>query len=333
MPEVSVIVPCFNEEKTIVLLLDALYRQTQPRADLEIIIADGFSTDRTRTVIAEYQRTHPDLSIRVVDNPARTIPSGLNAAITAAHGEFIVRLDAHSVPASDYVERCLNDLKSGLGDNVGGIWEIRPGSPTRIARAISLAAAHPFGVGDASYRLGAASGPVDTVPFGAYRRSLVDKIGLYDPTLLSNEDYEFNTRIRQSGGIVYLDSLIRCIYYSRATLPALARQYSRYGYWKYQMLRRYPGTLRWRQALPPVFVFGMLLLALLAPWWSLAALTFLGVTLLYLLTLGAGSMPLARRHHDPALIYAIPLAIIVMHFCWGGGFLWSIISTVFRRTG
>ena len=333
MPEVSVIVPCFNEEKTIVLLLDALYRQTQPRADLEIIIADGFSTDRTRTVIAEYQRTHPDLSIRVVDNPARTIPSGLNAAITAAHGEFIVRLDAHSVPASDYVERCLNDLKSGLGDNVGGIWEIRPGSPTRIARAISLAAAHPFGVGDASYRLGAASGPVDTVPFGAYRRSLVDKIGLYDPTLLSNEDYEFNTRIRQSGGIVYLDSLIRCIYYSRATLPALARQYSRYGYWKYQMLRRYPGTLRWRQALPPVFVFGMLLLALLSPWWSLAALTFLVVTLLYFITLGVGSMPLATRHHDPALIHAIPLAIIVMHFCWGGGFLWSIISTVFRRTG
>ena len=160
---------------------------------------------------------------------------------------------------------------------MGGVWEIQPGGKTRLARAIALAAAHPFGVGDALYRLGAPSGPVDTVPFGAYRRGLIKKIGAYDPTLLSNEDYEFNTRIRLNGGTVYLDNGVRCGYYARATLAGLARQYARYGFWKYQMLRRYPATLRWRQALPPLFVLGLAILTLLAPWWNLAALAWMGV--------------------------------------------------------
>lgn len=116
---VSVIIPCYNEEKTISLLLDAIYRQTYPRYLLEVIIADGGSVDNTRQQIADFQQSHPDLNIRVIDNPKRIIPAALNRAIEASSGEIILRLDAHCVPAEDYIERSIHNLNEGAGDNVG----------------------------------------------------------------------------------------------------------------------------------------------------------------------------------------------------------------------
>lgn len=331
VPLVSVIVPCYNEENTIRLLLEALYAQDYPRSEMEVIIADGLSTDHTRAQIAAFQSGHPDLPVRVVDNLKRTIPSGLNTAIGAARGEMIIRLDAHSMPQADYVRRCVQDLESGLGENVGGVWEIQPGGPGWIARSIAEAASHPLGVGDAFYRTGGTARPVDTVPFGAFRHALVQKVGLFDESLLSNEDYEFNTRIRTSGGTVWLDPAIRSVYFARSSLGALARQYSRYGYWKVQMLRRYPGSLRWRQALPPLFVLslvGLALLGLVAPW----AWVLLGLELVfYLLVLLLVGAQVASRQRDAVLLLGVPLAIAVMHVSWGSAFLWGLISPVGAR--
>jgi succinoglycan biosynthesis protein ExoA len=142
----------------------------------------------------------------------------LNQAIRESRGEIIVRLDAHSMPIPEYVERCVAAHQAGKGDNVGGVWEIRPGAQTRMAEAISFAAAHRLGAGDAMYRVGAKEGAVDTVPFGSFRRELVERIGAFDETLLANEDYEFNTRVRESGGTVWLDPSIRSVYFSRSTL-------------------------------------------------------------------------------------------------------------------
>src|SRR5512141_2957250 len=127
MPRVSVVVPCYNEEKTITLLLNAIYGQTCPRSELEVVIADGLPSDGTRQKSAEFQVAAPDLSVRGVDNPRRNIPAALNSALGVARGDFVVRLDAHSMPAPDYVERCLADLESGCGEMVGGVWQIRPG--------------------------------------------------------------------------------------------------------------------------------------------------------------------------------------------------------------
>lgn len=324
-PLVSVIVPCYNEQATIGLLLDALYRQTYPRERMEVVIADGRSEDGTREVIAAWTAAHPDLTVRVVDNPRRVIPAGLNAALAAARGEVIVRMDAHAVPAEDYVARCVAALEAGLGDNVGGVWRIRPGGEGVIAAAIARAAAHPLGVGDARYRVGATPGPVDTVPFGAFRRALVERIGPFDETLLSNEDYEFNARVRLHGGTVYLDPRIQAVYFARPTLRALARQYARYGYWKAQMLRRYPRTLRWRQALPPLFVLALVGLPWLGllwrPAWALWALQ-VGLYALALLTAGA---QLAWREKRPAFLWAVPAAMATMHLAWGAAFWWGLV--------
>ncbi len=325
-PLVSLVVPCYNEQATIRLLLEAIYRQTYPRQSLEVVIADGQSVDGTRAQVAAFQQENPDLCIQLVDNPRRIIPAALNCAIQAAQGQVIVRLDAHCIPAEDYVQRCVDGLAAGLGDNVGGVWEIRPFSTGWQPRSIALAAAHPIGVGDARYRLNGKAGAVDTVPFGAFRRELFDRIGPFDERLLTNEDYEYNTRIRQSGGRVWYDPQIRSIYYARPDLGSLSRQYWRYGYWKQRMLRRYPETLRWRQALPPLFVASLIVLLLLAPWWVVARLLLALEALGYILALLAGSTPLALRHKDLRLLLGVPAAISVMHFSWGAGFLWSAVS-------
>ncbi len=336
MPAVSIIVPCYNEQNTIVLLLDAIRNQTYPLAELEVVIADGFSQDETRQRINAYQQAHPDLSVRLVDNPRRHIPAGLNQAIRAAQGSYIVRLDAHSVPQPNYVETCIRLLQAGKGDNVGGVWEIQPQAhngrpPGWIARSIAAAAAHPFGVGDALYRYAAQAQEVDTAPFGAFKRSLFDQIGYYDETLLTNEDYEFNTRLRQQGGRVWLDPSIRSVYFARPTLGALARQYARYGYWKARMLARYPRSLRWRQALPPLFVASLIVLLALCPWF-IPARWLLGLQIcLYLGILVAGSFQAARARGDAALLVGVPLAIACMHLAWGGALLWSAATLPFSR--
>lgn len=325
MPLVSVVVPCYNEENTVQLLLEAVYRQTFPRHNMEVILADGLSTDRTRERIAQFQHSYPDLALRVINNPRRIIPAGLNCALAAATGEYIVRLDAHSMPAPDYVERCVSALRAHSGDNVGGVWEIRPGAPGWLAEAIAAAAAHPLGVGDALYRFTTRAGLVDTVPFGAFRRVTFEKLGSFNENLLTNEDYEFNARLRQTGGRVWLDPAIRSVYFARPNLKALARQYFRYGYWKWRMLRSFPGTLRWRQAVPPLFVLSLVGLILLAPWWNAARWLLLAEVLLYFLALLVGCAPsVLRQHKDLRLLLGIPAAIATMHISWGSGFLWSL---------
>jgi len=328
MPLVSVIVPCFNEQSTIHLLLEAVCRQSFAIQDIEVIIADGLSTDRTRTEVAAFQSQHPELIIRLVDNPKRIIPAGLNQALAAAQGDYIIRLDAHSMPAQDYIARCIEGLRADKGENVGGVWEIKPRGSGFVERAIAIAASHPFGVGDARYRYANQAGYVDTVPFGSFKRQTFVKYGMFDENLLTNEDYEFNARLRQNGARVWLNPGIRSVYFARPDLASLAKQYWRYGFWKWRMLKRYPQTLRWRQALPPVFVAGVATLGILAFFLPLARILFAALLMMYLLVILAGSLPAASRNGDIRLAGAIMLAIAVMHFCWGAGFLWSLATSV-----
>jgi succinoglycan biosynthesis protein ExoA len=333
LPKVSIIVPCYNEQSTIHLLLEALCEQTYPRTEMEVIIADGLSTDGTRDVISAFQKAVPDLSVRIVDNPRRYIPSALNRAIEAARGEFIVRLDGHSKPYPDYVTNCMAAHLAGRGDNVGGIWEIRPGADTWVAKSIAVAAAHPLGVGDALYRHANYAAEVDTVPFGSFRRVLIERVGPFDESLLTNEDYEFNVRIRKAGGKIWLDPSIRSVYFARATLLELIRQYWRYGFWKWRMLRRYPDTLRWRQALPPLFVLSLLGLVLLSLFFSYVR-TLLAVELLvYLSVMILAGFHAALRHGKAFLLPGVPLGIFAMHVAWGSGFLWSSLTSSVQKHG
>ena len=332
-PSVSIIVPCFNEQATIGALLAAILGQTYPVERLEVLIADARSTDGTREEINRFRAQHPTLRLEIVDNEKRTIPSGLNRAIQASSGDVIVRLDAHSIPISQYVELCVRALDSGAGDSVGGLWSIVPGADTSIGRAIAAAAAHPLGAGDAVYRVGGTARAVDTVPFGAYRRGLLARVGDYDEQLLTNEDYELNFRIRHAGGRVWLDPEIRSEYVARATLGALARQYWRYGFWKFRMLVRHPRSIRWRQSVPPLFLLGLSALAAGSVIWGAARTAFLAVLAVYAAALLAAGIEIGVTRRDARLVPASAAALATMHFSWGGGFLASMVQYLTSRNG
>jgi succinoglycan biosynthesis protein ExoA len=325
MIEVSVIVPCYNEEARIQLLLEAVYGQTYPLNQIQVVIADGLSTDSTRAVIDDFKTKHPDLEIRVVENTRRVIPSGLNRAIEAADGKYILRLDAHSIPYCDYIQNCIQGLIDGRGDNIGGVWNIQPGADTWIAKSIAIATAHPIGAGDALYRIGGMAQEVDTVPFGAFKKDLIKRIGMYDETLLTNEDYEFNARLRHAGGKVWLDPSISSIYYSRSNLGELARQYWRYGYWKAQMLRRYPETLRWRQIIPPAFVLALLSLGVLSLLWGLARWFLVFIVILYTIIIISIGIQMSIKKKVFSYAIGVPLATATIHLTWGTALLWGLL--------
>ena len=330
---ISILIPCYNEVRTIRGLLEAIAGQTCPLDRIEVVIADGMSEDGTRQAILRFGEQHPELSIRIVDNPQRIIPAALNRGVAASSGNLVIRLDAHSVPRPDYVERCAEALERTGAANVGGIWEIQASSPSWIARAIAAAAAHPLGAGDARYRYSQEPGEVDTVPFGAFPREWLEKVGPFNEGLLTNEDYEYNVRIRQAGGKVWYDPAIRSIYYARGDLPSLAKQYARYGFWKSRMLLRYPSTLRWRQALPPAFAAALLILLAGLPFWRPAIWLLAGQLGAYCVIAGAVGIIEGVRRRYAGVAMGFPLALATMHLGWGFAFLWGLVTGIWAGEG
>jgi len=328
--DISVIIPCRNEEATIHKLLDSLFNQTISPDEYEIIIADGLSDDSTLDNIAKFKNNHPEMNISVVENSKQNIPAGLNCAINNSSGKYIIRLDAHSIPNNDYLDRCVTLLKNGTAENVGGLWIIHPSSDSLVAKAIAIAASHPLGVGGANYRIASSkSSYVDTVPFGAFLRSTLDKVGLFDETLLSNEDYELNARIIKSGGRIFLDSSIQCGYFARENYRKLTKQYWRYGFWKFKMLLRYPDTIRVRQALPPLFLLSLAVLFITSIINYRFFIFFIGEIIIYIAILFLGTHNSIRSTDEPLKMWVFTIfSILTMHFSWGLGFLYSAINSL-----
>ena len=329
-PSVSVFIPCYNESSTIERLLKSLYEQSYSRSSMEILIIDGMSVDDTRKKVKAFSNVHKDLSIRIIDNEEKFIPHALNKGLKAAQGDFLIRMDAHSIPSTDYVASCVDLLQKKKGDNVGGRWDIQPGNNSYAAKAIAVAAAHPLGSGGANYRSGNKACLVDTVPFGAFTKETLSSNGFFNEELLANEDYEWNIRLKSKGGKIWFDPSIRCQYFARKSYRALFKQYFNYGYWKVAMLRLYPKSLRLRQMIPPAFTLILLLstmlstLSLLFGWSYLPWL--LGTILVtYLVALLLGILLLSSN----TPIYLIPgiiLSIATMHLSWGIGFWLSLIA-------
>lgn len=318
----SVVIPCRNEARYLPGLLDALAAQTH-RPD-EIVIVDGNSTDGTPAVAQAWAAAHPGLALQVVANPHQHIPHALNLGIAAARGQLIARLDGHARPAPDYLARCRAALSETGAALVGGAWDVQPGAAGVIAQAIALAVSSRLGAGDARYRLaGAAAGAVDTVPFGCFPRLLWQTLGGYDETLLTNEDYEFAARVRAGGGVVWFDPAIRCTYFARPAFGALAAQYWRYGWWKAQMLKRHPRSLRGRQAAPALWAAVGLGGWLLAGWWPPLGWGLGGLWLIYLGLVVGQAVDLARgRPAALRLTLALVAAYGLIHFGWGLG-VWA----------
>ncbi|MGQ9459515.1 MAG: glycosyltransferase family 2 protein [Anaerolineae bacterium] len=318
-PFVTVIMPIRNEAAYIARSLGAVLAQDYPHDRMEVLVVDGMSDDGTRGVVAGLQVRHPQFAIRILNNPARIVPTALNLGLRHARGEIIIRVDGHCEIAPDYVHRCVEALQKTSADNVGGLQKAV--GEASIGRAIALAIGSPFGVGNARFRYAARPGWADTVYLGAYRREVFDRIGGFDEELVRNQDDEFNFRLTQAGGKIWLDPSIRSIYHSRACLRGLWRQYFQYGLYKVRVIQKRRGIPSWRHLVPAVFVLGLvgsLFLALVTrqPLWAL------GVAGPYAVANVAASLWTAR--HDPQALPFLPLAFATLHLAYGLGFLWGL---------
>lgn len=310
---VSVVMPVRNEEALIARSLGAVLNQTYPPELIEIIVADGLSTDRTLEII----NTLPGKErVRLISNPQRLQSAGLNAAIREARGDVIVRVDGHTIIEPDYIRQCVDTLQVTRAATVGG--PMNPVGITPMGKAIAGATKTPFAVPSA-FHVSARGQFTDTVYLGAWPRWVLDRVGGFDESLPANEDYELNYRIRQGGGQIYLCPTIRSQYFGRQTLRGLARQYFTYGKGKTSTLKKYPSSLRWRQLVAPCFV-GVLIagppLSAVAP---LGAWLCLCILLTYLaMTLGFSLVTSSRIGYK--LFWRIPLVFMIIHVAWGAGF-------------
>jgi|ERR1700752_3229 len=325
---VSVVIPCYNEERFIGKALEQLADQFETDR-YEIIIVDGMSDDGTRGVIEDFRRHHPALKVRIVDNRARNIPSALNLGIAAAGGTIIARMDAHAVPSAGYIRRCVEVLRDGVAGVVGMPCIVKPGTDTLVASAIAAAVSHPFGIGDAKYRLGAGGPPqeaVDTVAFSCFRKSLGQELGGFNESLLTNEDYDFNYRVRQSGRKVILDRSGHCEYFARSSLKGLWDQYRRYGGWKARMLRLHPGSIKLRHLVAPVFVVSLIVLLTLSLFFWLARLALAAEVALYLTVALIFAVQICYANkRGLGMFLLLPLVFFIIHSSWGMSFLIGLI--------
>lgn len=215
-------------------------------------MADGGSADRTRAILARLAAEDP--RIRMIDNPERIQAAGMNHMIRASRGDVIVRMDVHCEYGRDYVRKCVEVLERTQADNVGGAQRAR--AKTWFQRALCAALESPAGVGGVKYRGADNEGFVETVFLGAFRRTVFETVGLYDPRAITNEDAELNQRIHDAGGKVYLSREIEVHYYPRDSFRALAKQYFKYGKGRARTLLKHGKFLSVRPAIPFLMVAG-----------------------------------------------------------------------------
>jgi glycosyltransferase involved in cell wall biosynthesis len=322
-PLVSVVLPCRNEVGHIEACIASILAQDQPECGMEIIAADGMSTDGTREYLDQSARRHPQL--RVLNNPGRIVSTGLNAAIGAARGDIIIRMDAHTTYAPDYVRQCLAVLRETGADNVGGPMRTRAG--TFMEEAIRAVFHSAWAVGGARSHHPTYEGWVDTVIYGCWKRRVFDQVGLFDEELVRNQDDEHNLRLARSGGRIFQSPRIRSWYQVRGSLTALFRQYMQYGYWKVLVIRKHHVPASFRHVVPGAFVGSLFLLAAFGLVWHPALLAFAGLALLYALAALGLSLLIAGKTKWK-LFPVLPMVMACFHIGYGYGFLRGILDFV-----
>lgn len=317
---VTVIIPCRNEEKFISKVLENVLNQNYPSGNIEVFVVDGESEDNTAEIVREYSAKYP--FIRLLNNPHQFVPQALNMAIRESKGEVIIRMDAHSLYPNDYFSKLVTALFQSGADNAGGMWITEPGDESKEAAAIALATSHPFGIGNARYRLGASEQIfVDTVPYGCYRREVFDRIGYFDEQLLRNQDDEFNGRLIANGGRILLLPDVKIRYFARKNIALMAKMFYQYGLFKplVNIKLGKPATIR--QLFPPALVLGLIGSFVIGLFITLIFQLFIVVFALYSAMVLYFSIVVGKNSQ---LIIQLIKIFPSIHFSYGWGYLKGI---------
>ena len=322
-PFVSVLIPALNEEVYIAKCLDSLLESGYARDRLEIVVADGGSTDATREILRAYHAREP--RVRWIDNPLVHQAGGVNAAAAAASAaaRYLIRVDAHALYPPGFLPQVVATAEETGAELVAYVNE--PHYETCFQRAVAFAFSHPLGVGNSQYRLGNFSGEVEHGQHGCFRRECFEKLGGYDPLIMPNEDAELSWRVRESGGRIYLSSALRMMYFPRRTLLALGRQYFRYGFGRALNCFKHREIPRLRQLAPPILVALTTAILLAAPFRPSVLLLLVP----YLLLVAIVTIQATRRASSFCLAWVLP-TLLTMHYLWGTGFYVGCVAALRR---
>ena len=329
--KVAVVIPTLNEEKFIARCLDSVIAQSYPFNDMDVMVVDGGSKDRTKDIVEEYKRKYQN--IRFLNNPGRIQSIAFNIGVHSSDAPYIVRLDAHATYNHRYIEKCIEKFSANaevLGcspefvGNVGGVWNIRPQHSGLIAESSAILNQSRFGIGGAAFRVGAPAGFVDTVPFGCFPRKVLEKVGGMREDLPRGEDNEFNSRIRKAGYKIYLDPKIVCSYFSRDTLRTNMKQMYANGESIGHLFYVDKDSVGIRHLIPLLFVGSILCGIALAFVWLPFFYALLAELCLYFTCDLLASILAAKEH---GWKYLLPL--FVMFFCVHISYGWGTIVGLF----
>lgn len=333
-PLVSVIMPIRNEGAFIERSLGSVLSQDYSHNRLEVLVADGNSTDDTRLRVADIREKKRTVRIEIIENPGQFMPVGFNRALQQARGDVIIMLGGHAEIAPDYVSQCVQFLQATDAGCVGGAMETIAEHPA--GRMIALAMRSRFGVGGVAFRtLPGRVMEVDTAVFAAYRREVFMELGGLDEEMIRNQDDEFNYRLRAGGRKILFSPSIRSRYYSRASFTTLWNQYFQYGLYKVRVLQKHPRQMSPRQFAPPLFVLALVASAVLAffpfssspvhPAW-LVPCFYTGANLIASFLAIVRNPPFTRHH------LLLPVAFAILHTGYGLGF-WAGLFKFWNRWG
>ena len=331
---VSVVIPARNEADYIAACVQSVLQSNYPQERLDVWVVDGQSEDGTTAIVE--QLAQQDARVHLVNNPARVTPVALNLGINSSKGDVVIILGGHATVEPDFVANNVKVLEDKpevgcAGGTINNIYQ------NKTSERIGVAMSSPFGVGNAHFRTGGKSGYVDTVAFGAYRRSVLDEVGLFDERLVRNQDDELNYRITKAGYKIWLSADIRSNYYVRSSLKKLARQYYQYGYWKVFVNKKHRTVTTLRQLAPPIFVFCILAWLFLMvsgpiwgplfPWdgWGLVLIILVAFPLFYFSTaigFAAKTLREQKKTGSPALV----MIFFILHVSYGWGYLEGLVQ-------
>jgi succinoglycan biosynthesis protein ExoA len=324
-PFVSVVIPVRNEQGFIARTLEGILAQDYPVDRIEVLVADGMSDDQTRRIVMGYEARFP--RVRMIDNPRRVTPSGLNAAIAAARGSIVCRIDGHCEVAPDFVTQNVQLLQEHPEAWIVGGPIVHDGRGP-FGQAAAIAMSHPLGVGLARHRFPNFEGYVETVQFPAFRRWVFDRIGVFDTALVRTEDDELNYRVMLAGGKMYVSPRVRYVYYVRERAAQLFRQYFQYSFWRIPVLRKHKRPTTVRQMIPLLFFLALAALFVVGVWLDqplIAAALPVGYSGA-MMWLGLSYI----RSSGWLVASLVPVAVVTMHLAYAAGMGYGILAALFR---
>ncbi|NHF61079.1 glycosyltransferase family 2 protein [Flavobacteriaceae bacterium TP-CH-4] len=332
--KVSIIVPTRNESAHIADTLKSIFAQDYPSKFTEVIIVDGDSDDNTPNVVANMIADRPNA--RLISNPEKVVPYALNYAIKASTGEIIIRMDSHSIYPLNYISLLVGEMNRLNSDNVGGVCVTLPANDGLVATGIALAISHPFGIGNSTFRIGSKDiREVDTVPFGCFKRSLFDKIGMFDTDLIRNQDDEFNGRIIKNGGKIHLIPQIKIKYFARGNVHSLMKMFYHYGLFKPLVNKKLGASATLRQFVPPLFTLFLVSAILLPVIPLIFQLIWACLLFVYLIMAFLVGATLAKKVNRPALFFVVPFLFPLIHVSYGWGYLkgYFLVNVLKKKLG